>query len=202
VEPCAKNCQEGGALSQPGCDGNLRRLICPLRAGCCAEEWAQKSRAGCACRSETANRQAEPDLLLASQGRNVCAGAPSLALRVSGDGAECEAPRWEYQETGKKYVNCIEGVLRKHLYRNDLRRFLDPFRREMRNWKSCITGRLEVCLTRESELASDWQVTARVNHGTCVHTRSSGEVNQRKSPKNRARIGRIRGRFSRCQSPV
>ena len=49
--------------------------------------------------------------------------------------------------------------------------------------KSCIRGRLEACPTRESELARDSEVTARMNHGTCVHVRSSGEVNHRKSAK-------------------
>src|SRR5262245_31552075 len=47
-------------------------------------------------------------------------------------------------------------------------------------------------VSRESELPRDSEVTARMNHGTCVQPRSSGEVNQRKSLKKCMRIGRIR----------
>jgi hypothetical protein len=75
------------------------------------------------------------------------------------------------------------------LYRKDLRRFLDTFRRETRDAKSCIRGKLEAYPTRESELPSDSQLTARMNHGTCVHVRSSGDVNQRKSAKKERESG-------------
>ena len=78
MEPWAKTCQEGGALSQPGCDGNVRRLICPLRVGCCAED---APKAGSSRRSPPLGRVSRPPLF---DKRRLLTGHPRPALRVSG----------------------------------------------------------------------------------------------------------------------